>query len=149
MIIWLTGQPGSGKTTIAEKLWRTQVCDDLVDGDHLRHLLPNPGYAESGRRRNVDRAQGIAAYLANKGRWVAVALVAPYRDQRELLKQSSHNVLEVYLHYDPELVGTRGKEQYWVAEYEPPEENFVDIDTGALSVKETVLAIHRALSALS
>jgi len=143
MIVWLTGQPGSGKTTIARALAESGAFR-VLDGDDLRELMPNPGYDEAGRRQNIDRAQAIAAYLSHYGEWVAVALVSPYRDQREAFK-ATHDVLEVYLHTDE----IRGREHYFVADYEPPQENYVDIDTGTASVEEAVRIIYRAMATVA
>jgi len=116
----------------------------VIDGDDLRVLMPNPGYDEAGRRTNIDRAQAIAAYLAHIGELVVVSLVAPYRDQREEFK-ASQNVVEVYLH----TTEIRGREHYFVEDYEPPQENYVDIDTGEASVEEAVRIIYRAMATVA
>lgn len=144
MIIWITGQPGHGKTTIADALLADGKVDYVVDGDDLRTLMPNPGYDEPGRRTNIDRAQAIAAYMdkLHSGN-VAVALVAPYRDQREAFK-ALHEVVEIYVH----TTDIRGREKYHVPEYEPPESDFTFIDTGATTVEQAVRAIHWALAAV-
>lgn len=143
MIVWLTGQPGSGKTTVAKALRASGLIDDIVDGDDLR-ALSNPGYDEAGRRTNIDRAQAIAAYLNAQGRDVAVSLVAPYRDQREAFK-AAHPVVEVYLHTSE----VRGREHFFVDDYELPLEDFVDIDTGEAGISATVRSVYRAMAHFS
>jgi len=62
--------------------------------------------------------------MDDKGFIVIVSLVSPYRDQREELKME-RNVAEFYLH----TTEIRGKEDYFVDDYEPPLHNFVDMDT--------------------
>jgi hypothetical protein len=53
-------------------------------------------------------------------------LVSPYMAQREGFKyELGENIKEVYVH----TTDIRGREQFHVAEYNPPLENFVDIDT--------------------
>ena len=55
MIIWLTGQPGSGKTTLANKLVdylnkqnkKNKVIN--LDGDDLRSINKNKDYSKKGR----------------------------------------------------------------------------------------------------
>ncbi len=140
-IYWLTGQPGAGKTTLAQKLSRLGLVDFIVDGDDLRQLLPL-GYDEEGRRRNIDRAQAIAAYLAAKDRNVAVAVIAPYRDQRETFKDKFH-VAEIYVH----TTQKRGRESFFAADYQPPETQFLDLDTGDLSIAQAAQLIRRAFPA--
>lgn len=142
MIIWFTGQPGSGKTTLARAMSRL-----VIDGDDLRTLMPNPGYDEAGRRQNIDRAQAIAAYLdrdPRPGHPVAVAVIAPYRDQREAFK-ATHNVVEVYLHTNED----RGRNEYHVADYEPPLENYLEIDTGQKDIREAVRLVRREMATAS
>jgi len=133
MIIWLTGQPGSGKTTLAEKfindklIWFMRIQSHRIihiDGDDLREIVDNKDYSEEGRRENIKLAMNIARFMDNKGFIVIVSLVSPYRDQREELKME-RNVAEFYLH----TTEIRGKEDYFVDDYEPPLHNFVDMDT--------------------
>ena len=62
--------------------------------------------------------------MYSKGYNVIVSLVSPYRDQREEFKFNT-SVVEVYVHTTED----RGRNQFHVEEYEPPLENFIDIDT--------------------
>lgn len=138
MIYWLTGQPGSGKTTIAKSmLHRVSDYGTLfnIDGDDIRELFDNKDYSENGRRKNVELAQQIAEYLTSKGVDVVVSLVSPYKDQRDKFKNKmGKNIIEVYVHTN-EL---RGKEDFFVKEYEKPDSNYIDIDTTSVSIFECV-----------
>ena len=55
---------------------------------------------------------------------VIVSLVSPYKDLRDELKASS-DVIEIYVH----TTDIRGREAFHVADYQPPTEDFIDIDT--------------------
>ena len=66
MIIWLTGQPGAGKTTICKKIITKDPRFFHIDGDDLRDLFDNKDYSEVGRKKNIELAQQIAQYLNNK-----------------------------------------------------------------------------------
>jgi adenylylsulfate kinase len=127
MIIWLTGQPGSGKTTLAEWLKAHFYGNAIIiDGDDIRHVYQNKDYSEEGRRKNIEKAQDLALFLHHKNLTPIVSLVSPYRDQRESFKQKmGKNIKEFYIH----TTNTRGRENFHVQEYEPPLENFIDIDT--------------------
>jgi adenylylsulfate kinase len=127
MIIWLTGQPGSGKTTLSKQLLLNMGTNVFhIDGDDLRELFDNKDYSENGRRRNVELAQQIAEYLTNKNKHVIVSLVSPYKDQRDKFKEKMGNKLaEIYVHTSE----IRGREDFFVKEYEPPTENYLDLDT--------------------
>ena len=137
--IWLTGQPASGKTTLANLLIDQLSKDNSrdiyfnIDGDDLRDLFQNKDYSKKGRQANIRLGMSIAAYLINKGCIPIVSLVSPYRDLREEFK-SQYKVLEVYLH----TTEIRGKEKFFVENYEPPKDNFLNIDTTNQSEEESL-----------
>ena len=135
MIIWLTGQPGSGKTTLCKQMMLDMGSDVFhVDGDDLRDLFDNKDYSEVGRRKNIELAQQISEYLHNKDKHVFVSLVSPYKDQRDKFKSKmGDNLIEVYVH----TTEVRGREGYFVKEYKQPSENFIDIDTTNTSIEDS------------
>tara|TARA_B100001057_G_scaffold490439_1_gene578711 strand:- start:5 stop:463 length:459 start_codon:yes stop_codon:yes gene_type:complete len=138
-IIWFTGQPGSGKTTLSNALEKQLENDhpDLkvvsVDGDDLRDIFTNKDYSTAGRRLNIQTAINITKFLQSKGNLVIASLVSPYKDMRENLK-NERDTLEIFL-FTKQL---RGKENFFVEDYEAPSENFIKLDTGKLSVEECV-----------
>lgn len=136
-IIWLTGQPGSGKTTLAKALkTKFELTSNkvlIVDGDDLRNITTNKDYSRAGREKNIITAQKISLFLSNKNFVVLVSVVAPYRDLREKFKK--HNfVHEVFVH----TTEIRGRENFFVSDYEKPKDDFLDIDTTNKSVEECV-----------
>jgi adenylylsulfate kinase len=134
MIIWLTGQPGSGKTTICKRILWDKPGVFHIDGDDLRDLFDNKDYSETGRRKNIELAQQIAQYLHKKGSDVVVSLVSPYKDQRDKFKEKmGDNLVEVYIH----TTDVRGREDFFVKEYEAPTEKYLSIDTTNESVEES------------
>jgi len=143
MIYWFTGQPGAGKTTLAVALksaLQNQGCPVVhLEGEFLRELMGNRDFSESGRIRNIKTAQQLAAKLHSDGAVVLVSLVSPYRGIREEFKRNG-NVLEIYLH----TTEIRGKEAYFVANFEPPLQDYLDIDTTGVSVEACVQKILQA-----
>jgi len=128
MIYWLTGQPGAGKTTIAKEMLSDKECyaGFHIDGDHIREIFDNKDYSEVGRRKNVEIAQCIAEYLHREGETVIVSMVSPYKDQRDKFKEKiGNNFFEIYVHTN-EL---RGRENFFVKDYQPPTEDYIDVCT--------------------
>lgn len=135
-IYWFTGQPGAGKTTLGSRLYN-HILDYSsevihIDGDKLRKLFDNMDYSKDGRYRNVDRAYDIAHFMSNKGFDVVVSIVSPFREQREKFKKNSKFV-EIYVH----TTNIRGRENFHVTDYEPPLNNFIDINTTDKSESDT------------
>ena len=133
MIFWFTGQPGSGKTTLGKALIEKLGDGFHIDGDDLRGLSANVDYSEQGRINNIRTAQSIAMFLDNKGHSVVVSVVAPYKWLRDEFK-SRHKVNEIYLH----TTEIRGREHYFVEDYDPPSDDFLDLDTTNISVDECI-----------
>ena len=83
MIIWFTGQPNSGKTTLALEVVhflheiRKDITATIIDGDSLRKVTRNTDYSKDGRRKNVNYAINLAinsaAASGNRRRPTSVA----------------------------------------------------------------------------
>lgn len=127
-IIWLTGQPKAGKTTLALNVERRlgSKCIAVIDGDDLRKGCCNKDYSLEGRLANIRMAQEMASAFDEPGRFVIVSVVAPYRHIREDFKRKN-NVKEVYLFSDR-------IDQNKVSEYEPPLSNALYLDTSRYSI---------------
>ena len=48
-----------------------------------------------------------------------------------MIEKMGNNLIEVYIHTSE----ARGREDFFVKEYQPPTENFIDIDTTNVSVE--------------
>jgi adenylylsulfate kinase-like enzyme len=132
MIYWFTGQPGAGKTTLANAL--IENCSDNcihVDGDGLRELFQNFDYSKEGRVKNIQSVLDLCRFLDHKNFTVVVSVVAPYKEMRDSLKKTN-KVVEIYVHTS-EL---RGREQNFAKDYESPTEDYIDIDTTNITIDE-------------
>lgn len=140
MIYWFTGQPGSGKTTLALALQAALRGAGRpvvhLDGEFIRAITANTDFSVAGRMRNIEAGQQLSSKLAADGIEVAASFVSPYRAQREALKAAAA-VLEVYLH----TTAIRGRERYFAQNFEPPQADFLDIDTTDVPVGECVARI--------
>jgi adenylyl-sulfate kinase len=86
--VWMTGLPASGKSTIAAGVEATLLeagrSAYVLEGDNLRHGLNGDlGFSADDRAENVRRTAEVSALLVDAGVVVLVALVSPYRADRE------------------------------------------------------------------
>jgi|TARA_B100001093_G_C26751659_1_gene981444 adenylylsulfate kinase-like enzyme len=142
MIYWFTGQPGSGKTVLANLLKDKFLPHAFrIDGDEMRDLFSNKDYSIKGRVANIDAAQKISHYLHNQGKDVIVSLVSPYLDQREEFKTLlDWQIKEIYVHYDNKQI-KRGREKYHVINYSPPSIDYLNVNTTKDSEIESIIKI--------
>jgi adenylyl-sulfate kinase len=90
--VWFTGLPGAGKTTIATAV-EARLIDAgrsayRLDGDNLRHgLCRDLGFSKDDRETNVGRVGEMARLFADAGTIALVALVSPYTDCREKVRE--------------------------------------------------------------
>jgi len=101
-VVWLTGLPSSGKSTLAARLLAQLVAAGrpaaLLDGDEVRDaLVPRPGYAPAERDSFYATLARLAALLARQGLVVLVAATANRRAHRAQARSLAPRFLEVYL----------------------------------------------------
>ena len=142
MIYWFTGQPGSGKTVLANLLKEKYLPHAYrIDGDEMRELFKNKDYSMKGRIANIDAAQKIAHYLHNQGKDVIVSLVSPYLDQREEFKDMMEwQLQEIFVHYNIAEI-RRGREEYHVIDFQKPIFDYLDVDTTFETPEESLIKI--------
>jgi len=90
-VLWLTGLPASGKTTVAREVERIlfgRGCQTmLLDGDQVRHGLNGDlGFSESDRRENIRRVAEVAGLFFRQGSIVVCTFVSPYADDRDFAR---------------------------------------------------------------
>jgi bifunctional enzyme CysN/CysC len=86
--LWLTGLPGAGKSTVAslleQRLFGAGRHTYVLDGGCIRHGLNRDlGFSEADRVENIRRVGEVARLLVDAGLIVIVALISPYRADRE------------------------------------------------------------------
>jgi adenylyl-sulfate kinase len=102
IVIWFTGVPASGKSTLATGVQKRLQALDLpvenLDADEVRaNLSPNLGYTEEGRDENTKRLAWFADKLAGYGVNVVIAAVASRRAYRDRAREWCEKFVEVYV----------------------------------------------------
>jgi bifunctional enzyme CysN/CysC len=91
-VLWFTGLPGSGKSTIARNIER-RIFDlggapFLLDGDTIRAGLNNDlGFANSDRTENVRRLAEVSSLLAKNGTIAIAAAISPVAADRAMARE--------------------------------------------------------------
>jgi adenylylsulfate kinase len=102
VVIWFTGLPASGKSTLAQAVRarllerRTPTC--TLDGDVVRGIItPGLGYSDEERGQFYAALAKLAAELAGQGLVVLVPATAHLREYRQNARQLAPRFVEVWL----------------------------------------------------
>ena len=158
-VVWLTGLPGSGKTSIAKVVYRKlreQGCRvEVLDGDEVRRWLsPEAGFTREDRERHLRRVAHVARLLGRNGVIVLCCFVSPYRsirgEVRRIVESGGVRFFEVFvkcsleecMRRDPKGLykrALRGEIKHMTGlddPYEPPEKPDLILDSERLSAEE-------------
>jgi adenylylsulfate kinase len=101
-VVWLTGPPASGKSTLArhlaERLRARGAAPLILDGDDVRAaLVPAPGYDEPGREAFYCTLGNLACLVARQGPIAIVAATAHRRVWRDRVRAAAPRFVEVHV----------------------------------------------------
>lgn len=101
-VLWLYGLSGSGKSTIANELFKSLQSRGIethqLDGDLLReHITGDLGFGKEGREKNLEIAGYLAQMLSQHGVVVIATFITPYESVREKLRSNITNYNGVYV----------------------------------------------------
>jgi adenylylsulfate kinase len=164
--LWLTGLSGSGKSTVAVAAEHALVergrLAYVLDGDNVRHgLNKNLGFSPEDRTENIRRIAEVAKLFTDAGVIVLTSFISPYRADRDAARAifGEGDFVEVYVSTSLETCESRDPKGLYKkaragqipeftgisAPYEAPERPELVLDTGKLSVPESVAALIRYL----
>ena len=161
-ILWFTGLSGAGKSTLAhaveEHLHQLGCRTFVIDGDNVRHgLCADLGFSEESRNENTRRVGEAAKLFLEAGTIVLTALISPFRsDRARVRKLVPHGeFLEVYCRCPLKVCEKRDVEGLYKraragelkdftgisSPYEEPMEPELAVDTGVLSLEDSVTRV--------
>lgn len=131
--VWLTGLPGAGKTTIAQRVADRLRAEgravEVLDGDVVRqHISRDLGFSREDRMENIRRVAYVAELLVRHGVTVLVALVSPYRQARQQARERISDFLEVYVRCPREVLVERDPKGLYARALRGEIRNFTGLD---------------------
>lgn len=99
-VVWMTGLPCSGKTTIVRAMQKIVPNLAILDGDELREWLSPKDFSKEGRVEHNKKVAHLAKLLLKHNVPVGVSLVSPFienrSDARKIVSDDS-KFFEVYV----------------------------------------------------
>jgi len=159
LILWFTGLPSSGKSTIANELEKKLIAlgtrTYILDGDNIRMgLCKDLGFSEEDRGENIRRIGEVSKLFVDGGCIVLSAFVSPYIKDRDGVRNlvEDGEFVEVFVDAPLEVCEERDvKGLYKKARegiikgftgiddpYEAPLNPEITIDTSKLTLQEAV-----------
>ena len=154
--LWFTGLPLSGKTTIADKVYKElekfHIPIERLDAKDIREVVPNIGFSREDRNRHMKRVGHLIKTLQNNSISTVASFVSPYRESRKAIRDMVKNNIVVYLKADIETCkkrdykgvyekALRGELQNFSGindVYEEPKHAEIVIDTDTMNINESV-----------
>lgn len=153
-VLWFTGLPSSGKTTLAnyvvERICEKRLNVEWLDGDKIRNTFPNTGFLKQERDMHISRVGFLSALLEKKGVIVVASFISPYQETRDFVRNLCENFIEVFINTPLEVCEERdvkglykeareGKIKNFTGvndPYENPLNPEIELDTTNRSVRE-------------
>ena len=113
-VLWFTGLPKSGKTTLAK-----MVTDYIkskgykvehLDGTTIRSIFPKTGFSKEERNRHIGRIGYLASMLEKNNVIVVASFISPYKEMRDFVRKICNNFIEVYVYAPAEVCEKRDTE---------------------------------------
>ena len=148
------------------KLFKLGCSTFVLDGDNVRHGLSSDlGFSDADRKENIRRIGETAKLMLESGTIVLTAFISPFREDRESVRNlmPHGDFIEIYCKTSLEKCEERdvkglyklarlGKIKNYTglgSSYEEPKNSELTIDTGNLSIEESVNRIIQFLDTRS
>ena len=132
-VVWLTGLPASGKTTVAreleDELRGRGLKVEVMDGDEVRKGLSRDlGFSKEDREIHAMRVAYVSKLLSRNGVAVIVALISPYRSFRQAIREDIEHFIEVFVRCPVEECAKRDPKGLYAKAFAGEVKDFTGVD---------------------
>ena len=133
MVLWIIGMSGSGKTTVAEYVYKklkTRINNlVLIDGDVLRKIMGNDlGHTVDDRRKNAYRITRLCKFLDSQGINVICAVLSIFPQSHVWNRKNIKDYFELYIKVPFQVLVGRDPKGYYKKALSGKLKNFVGVD---------------------
>ena len=102
MVIWIIGLSGSGKTYLANNLFKKMKGKKIfVDGDDVRkHITYNLKYSKKDREKNSQLISDLCKFLEIKGFTVICSILSIFKNHQKLNRKKFNDYFQIFINTD-------------------------------------------------
>ena len=102
MVIWIIGLSGSGKTYLANNLFKKMKGKKIfVDGDDVRkHITYNLKYSKKDREKNSQLISDLCKFLEIKGFTVICSILSIFKNHQKLNRKKFNDYFQIFVNTD-------------------------------------------------
>ena len=134
VLIWITGLPGAGKTTLAQELYRS-IKDKLpsvcIDGDAMRNIMGKDlGYNIKDRLSNAYRIARLNKHLVDHNLTVICSTVSLFKEIHKWNRENIENLIEIYIDVPMDILIKRDQNKLYSRAIKGRKKNVRGFDQG-------------------
>jgi len=163
-VLWFTGLPSSGKTTLADSVYnelsKLSYVVERLSGSRIRHLIDHTGFSKNERDNHIKKVGFLASLLEKNNVIVVASFVSPYKEARDFVRNKCINFIEVLVDtplevciqrdnddlYKKAKAGALKKVTGFDDPYQKPENPELVIDTAQFSTDQSLDKIFKYLT---
>jgi len=128
ILFWITGLSGSGKTTIAKKIY-SRIRKDygstiIISGDEIRKIFSLKGYTYNDRLKIVKKYCLLAKHVTQNKVNIIISVIGMIDTLRAWNRKNINNYIEIYIDSSIRYLKGRNKKKL----YTNPKESVVGLN---------------------
>ena len=133
MVIWLIGLSGSGKTTIANLLFKRLKKKYInivhLDGDRVRKIYGEKiGHITKDRYKNAERLSRLSKFLSDQKIHVIASVLSNFPEWQKWNKKNIKNYFQIYLKVSLKTLIKRDNKKLYKKNVKGNRKNIVGVD---------------------